>query len=149
MADSRKRLESGLDLLAEDEGSGDVAAKGDRVIYNLRISLNHGDEVPLNERQLASIPESHPSYSVTVIDDRKLVNHCTVLGKRQAIPAVERALIGMRVGGFRKLRAGPHLAYRDRGLPGLIPANAVLILTIWLRGINPDVSVREGIVAYE
>jgi hypothetical protein len=47
MARSMKKLESGLDLLAESEGTGD------RVIYNLRIFLNQGDEVPMNERQLA------------------------------------------------------------------------------------------------
>ncbi len=149
MARSTARLESGLDLLAETEGNGEAAAKGDRVIYNLRIFLNQGDEVPMNERQLASIPEDHPSYSVTVVEDRKLVNHCIVLGKRQAIAAVEKSLVGMRVGGFRKLRASAHLAYRNRGLPGMIPGNAVLTLEIWLRKINPEGSQRDGITVWE
>ena len=61
MARSTARLESGLDLLAESEGTGEAAAKGDRVIYNLRIFLNQGEEVLLNEHQLASLPEDHPS----------------------------------------------------------------------------------------
>ena len=148
MARSTARLESGLDLLAESEGTCEAAAKGDRVIYNLRIFLNQGDEVPMNERQLASIPEDHPSYSVTVVEDRNLVNHCIVLGKRQAIAAVEKSLVGMRVGGFRKLRASAHLAYRNLGLPGLIPGNAVLTLEIWLRTINPEASQREGIAVW-
>ena len=149
MARSTDRLESGLDLLAESEGTGEAAAKGDRVVYNLRIFLNQGDEVPMNERQVASIPEDHPSYSVTLVGNLKLVNHCIVLGRRQAIPAVEKSLVGMRVGGFRKLRASAHLAYRNRGLPGMIPRNAVLILEIWLRKINPEGSQRDGITVWK
>jgi FKBP-type peptidyl-prolyl cis-trans isomerase len=39
----------------------------------------------------------------------------------------------MNVGGYRKVRISPHLAYRDKGIPGLIPPNAVLICEIWLR----------------
>ncbi len=38
-------------------------------------------------------------------------------------------------GGYRKLRASPHLAYGTKGIPDLIPANAVLVLEIWLRSV--------------
>jgi FKBP-type peptidyl-prolyl cis-trans isomerase len=37
---------------------------------------------------------------------------------------------GMRVGGTRRLKISPHLAYGDKGVPGVIPANAVLIVEI-------------------
>jgi len=37
---------------------------------------------------------------------------------------------GMRVGGARKLKIAPHLGYRDKGVPGVIPPNAVLIAEI-------------------
>ena len=37
---------------------------------------------------------------------------------------------GMRIGGRRKLRISPHLAYRDKGVPGRIPAHAVIIAEI-------------------
>ncbi|MSO45982.1 MAG: peptidylprolyl isomerase [Acidobacteria bacterium] len=37
---------------------------------------------------------------------------------------------GMRVGGTRRLEIAPHLAYGDRGVPGTIPAGAVLIAEI-------------------
>ena len=45
-----KRI-SGFKLLDEREGAGTPAKKGDCVVYNTRIFLNQGDEVPLNELQ--------------------------------------------------------------------------------------------------
>ncbi len=47
------------------------------------------------------------------------------IGKREVIAGLERGVIGMRVGGIRKLHISPHLAYRSEGAPG-IPPNAVL-----------------------
>jgi FKBP-type peptidyl-prolyl cis-trans isomerase len=46
---------------------------------------------------------------------------------------VEHALMGMKAGGYRKVRIGPHRAYRDKGIPDLIPPGAVLAVEIWLR----------------
>ena len=37
---------------------------------------------------------------------------------------------GMRVGGSRRLRVAPHLAYREAGVPGVIPPNALLTVEI-------------------
>jgi len=48
---------------------------------------------------------------------------------------VDPALMDMKVCGYRKVRIGPHLAYRDKGIPDLIPSDAVLIYEIWLRDI--------------
>ena len=45
------KAKSGIKLLDDREGSGAPAKKGDKVIYNVRIHLNKGDEVLLNERQ--------------------------------------------------------------------------------------------------
>jgi len=52
----------------------------------------------------------------------------------EAIVAVEHALMGMKAGGYRKVRVSPHLAYRDKGTPDLAPPDAVLIVGVWLRG---------------
>ena len=41
----------------------------------------------------------------------------------------------MKKGGYRKVRISPHLAFRDKGLPGLVPANAVLVIELWLREV--------------
>ena len=62
-----------------------------------------------------------------------MIDRTIVLGRREAVPGVEHALLGMKVGGYRKVRISPPLAYRDKGIPDLIPPNAVLICEVWLR----------------
>ncbi|MBP6010974.1 MAG: FKBP-type peptidyl-prolyl cis-trans isomerase [Alphaproteobacteria bacterium] len=123
---------SGIELLDERRGEGTEAAKGDRVVFNTRFFLNKGDEVPLNERQAAHVPVAQ----LRVVDNVTLIDRTVTLGRRQTIAGVEYALAGMSVGGYRKLRIGPHLAYRDKGVPGLVPAGAVLVVELWLRDIQ-------------
>ena len=125
-----KRL-SGLTLLEEREGEGRSAERGDRVVYNSRLFLHKGDEVPLNEKQAQHLPQDMVRVEAGVT----FVDHKTLLGSRQTIAGVEHTLIGMKVGGYRKVRVSPHLAYRDKGIPDLVPPDAVLICEIWLRDI--------------
>lgn len=47
------------------------------------------------------------------------------LGKRYGIAGLEKGIVGMRVGGLRKLTVSPHLAYGAKGA-SKIPPNAVL-----------------------
>ncbi|MBW8875291.1 MAG: FKBP-type peptidyl-prolyl cis-trans isomerase [Acidobacteria bacterium] len=127
-------MERGLKLLNEVDGTGRPAGKGDRVTYNLRIFLNRGDEVPLDEAQAEEVPAARLRKE----GGRPVVDRTITLGKRQVMAAVEHSLTGMREGGYRKVRASPHLAYGKQGIPGLIPENAVLILEIWLRALADD-----------
>jgi FKBP-type peptidyl-prolyl cis-trans isomerase len=122
---------NGLEWLVEREGEGRSAQKGDTVVYNTKVFLNRGDEVPLNSQQSQYLPKEMIRVEGGII----LVDHKTILGRRQTIAGVERALMGMKTGGYRKVRISPHLAYRDRGIPDLIPPNAVLTVEIWLREI--------------
>ncbi|MGH8509422.1 MAG: FKBP-type peptidyl-prolyl cis-trans isomerase [Gammaproteobacteria bacterium] len=123
---------AGIKLLAESQGEGKTAQEGDRVVFNMRVFLNRGDEVPLNETQAHSLP----AHMIRVEGDCRFIDHTIRLGKRQAVAAVEYSLIGMKEGGYRKVRAGSHLAYRDKGVPDLIPPNAVLVLELWLRSVT-------------
>lgn len=125
-----KRL-SGLKLLEEREGTGAPANKGDCVVYNSRLFLNKGDEVPLNAKQMEHLPKD----MIRIEGGVTFVDHKTVLGSRQTMAGVEHALMGMKVGGYRKVRISPHLAYRDKGIQDVIPPDAVLICEIWLRDI--------------
>jgi len=125
------RIKSGIKLLAEAEGQGEPAKKGDTVIFNWRLYRNQGDEIPLNEQQADILPPE----MIRHVDGQPLVDHKTTLGRRQTMAGVEYSLYGMKPGGYRKIRVSPHLAYRDEGLGELISPNAVLIVEIWLREI--------------
>jgi FKBP-type peptidyl-prolyl cis-trans isomerase len=132
------RRVSGLNLLEEREGHGRAAQKGDRIVYNLKMFLNQGDEVPVNERQAELLPAS----IIRTDGSNRLIDHQIILGRRRAIAGVEYALFGMKPGGYRKVRVSPHLAYGAEGLEGLIPAEAVLIVELWLREAEPSRSVE-------
>ena len=133
-----KRL-SGLKLLEEREGEGRQAGKGDCVVYNARTFLNKGDEVGIQAKQIEQLPGA---LTTRIVDGVTLIDHRTVLGSRQVIAGVEHALIGMKAGGYRKVRISPHLAYRDKGIPDMIPADAVLTCELWLRAIAQEDIVR-------
>lgn len=126
-----KRI-SGLKLLDDREGDGPSAQKGDRVMFHLRLFQNKGDEIPLNETQAKHLPQE----MIRVVDGMTFIDRTIVLGRREAIAGVEHALMGMKAGGYRKVRVSPHLAYRDKGISDLIPPEAVLIVELWLRGIE-------------
>src|SRR5689334_6561489 len=107
------RLAEGVEVIEERVGEGNPARKGDQVIYNTRIFLHKGDEVLMNEAQAQHLPAEMLRHE----DGGVFVDHRMLLGKRRAIAGVEIALIGMRPGGYRKVRISPHLAYRQKGMP--------------------------------
>jgi FKBP-type peptidyl-prolyl cis-trans isomerase len=59
------------------------------------------------------------------------------VGRREVVAGLERGVIGMRVGGVRRLRVSPHLGYRDRAVPG-IPPDAVLSFEVELLDVQND-----------
>jgi len=54
------------------------------------------------------------------------------IGAGKVIRAWDEGVLGMRVGGRRRLVAPPHLAYGSRGAPPAIPPNAVLVFDMEL-----------------
>jgi FKBP-type peptidyl-prolyl cis-trans isomerase len=59
------------------------------------------------------------------------------LGGGRVIPGWDAGVVGMRVGGLRKLTIPPALGYGEQGAGDKIPPNATLIFTIELLAINP------------
>ena len=107
-ASMTKPMPAGIKIVSETQGEGEPAERGDIVTISYTLSLNRGEVV-------------------------QAVDSCRfTLGTRNVIAGLVYGVEGLRVGGQRCLRVSPHLAYRDQGVPGTIPANAVLIFDVKL-----------------
>jgi FKBP-type peptidyl-prolyl cis-trans isomerase len=95
-------------------GDGPVAERGAKVEVRYSLFLNRGDPVQKDQ---------HYAFRV---------------GRRRAIPGLEYGVEGMRVGGERRLRVGPHLAYRDQAIPGVVPVRSVLEFHVTLLKVDLD-----------
>lgn len=106
-----KRGRGGVKFEDLSIGEGPVASSGSQVDISYTLTLNRGDIVQADQR-------------------------CQFqLGARNVVAGLEYGVEGMRVGGERRIRVSPHLAYRDQDIPGKIPANAVLEFRVRLLNV--------------
>lgn len=115
----RRRLRSGLTLLADIPGTGDVVRRQHNYRIRLRLWLNRGDAVrwktPLEPIQGWQLSDS----GETLVYDARIDRSSIISGLFHGVE-------GMRVGGTRRLEIAPHLAYGEAGVVDVIPAGAVL-----------------------
>jgi hypothetical protein len=119
----RERLRSGLTLLADIPGTGELVRRQHNYRIRLRLWLNKGEAVrwqtPLGRIDMATLDDNGETLTTEVrIDRRSLMN------------GLFYGVEGMRIGGTRRLEIAPHLAYGVRGVPGVIPPGALLIAEV-------------------
>jgi FKBP-type peptidyl-prolyl cis-trans isomerase len=103
-----KRGRGGVRIEDLAAGSGPEAVTGCTVHVRYDLFLSRGDQLQRDQE------------------------HSFRLGARRVIPGLEYGVDGMRVGGQRRIVVGPHLAYREAGVPGVVPPNAVLEFRVTL-----------------
>jgi hypothetical protein len=115
----RKRLRKGLTLLADIPGPGEPVLRQHDYRMRLRLWLRSGEPVHWPEA-------SAPAEVATLEDDGETRIAEVRIHRSSLINGLFYGVEGMRVGGTRLLEIAPHLAYADRGVPGVIPGNSVL-----------------------
>lgn len=60
------------------------------------------------------------------------------IGAKQVIPGFERGVVGMKVGGVRRLTIPPELGYGNKGVPPVIPPKATLTFEVELISIDTE-----------
>lgn len=118
----RQRLRSGLTLLADMPGTGELVRRQHNYLIRLRLWLSWGEAV---RWQTAWGP-----VGVARLDDGETLVTEVRIDRRSLVNGLFYGVDGMRVGGTRRLEIAPHLAYGDRGVPGVIPAGAMLTAEI-------------------
>jgi len=113
--ENSKITESGLIIADIAVGEGDQAKQGQTVTVNYTGTLENGDQF---DTSIGRAPFSFP------------------LGAGRVIKGWDEGVVGMKVGGKRRLTIPPELGYGSRGAGNVIPPNATLIFEIELLKVN-------------
>jgi FKBP-type peptidyl-prolyl cis-trans isomerase len=103
------RTTSGLEYEEIFLGSGPTAHTGDEVTFEYTVWLQSGERV-----------DSTFDRGVAI----------TVEIGKAPLPAWNEGLIGIRPQGRRRLTVPPDLAYGEKGVEGMIPPNATLVIEV-------------------
>ena len=114
---------SGIEIIADTPGQGATVER--QHVYHLRLKmwLNQGEPIrwehPWGMIDRARLEDN----GATLFTDLRIDRENLFAGLFQGIE-------GMRIGGTRKLKISPHLAYGETGIAGKVPAQAVIIAEI-------------------
>ena len=120
-------MKPGVELLEDIPGVGALVEKKAFYDFRLRMWLNRGEPVRWGKPQ-------------GLYDGGRIEDDGTTLFTSMRVDRVHMfaglfyGVEGMRVGGIRRVRVAPHLAYRDAGVPDTIPSNALLTVEIHVLG---------------
>ena len=118
-------LKKGIKLIEEIEGTGNYIQRQRYYILAIRLTLNQGDVVQVPHKCL-----SHSIDRYWQVHDDGFFKHRVRIDRANLIAGIFYAVQGMKVKGYRKVIISPHLGYGERGIAGVIPQNAKLIVEI-------------------
>lgn len=129
MAERIEKLKSGIRLLNEAEGGGELVQRQQVYQMQIRMWLNQGQPIvwqrPWGMLDRARLEDEGKTLITDLRVDRENLFNGLFYG-----------IQGMRIGGSRTLKISPHLGYGKRGVEGLIPANAVVIIEVTILGLR-------------
>ena len=118
-----------IEILSDIPGTGPTIVNHSKISVHYRGTLDDGTEFD------SSFKRNQPFVFQ--------------IGVRQVIPGWEIGLMGMKVGGKRKIKIPPELAYGKNGAGKSIPPNATLIFDVEIIAIQPPgykiISINEFI----
>lgn len=125
-------MKQGVELLEDDPGRGTPVTRRAFYDFRLRMWLSGGDPIRWSQ--------GWGLYDRGRIDDDGITLFTSLRVDREYMFAgLFYGVEGMRVGGTRRIRVAPHLAYRETGIPGVVPPNALLTVEIHVIGERKDV----------
>ena len=117
----------GVEVLEDVPGDGDLVQRHVYYDVRLRMWLSRGDAVRWSQPWGLLAHARVEDEGATLFTRLRVDRECMFAGLFYGVK-------GMRVGGTRRLRVAPHLAYRELGVPGTIPANALLTVEVQVLG---------------
>jgi len=107
-------------------------------------SLERQDVVVGSGREARTGDTVNVQYTGTLLDGTKFDSSYDhggepfkfTLGEGQVIPGWDQGVVGMKVGGKRRLRIPSDLAYGERGSPPTIPPRAALVFDVELVSVD-------------
>jgi hypothetical protein len=118
-----RRLRSGVMLQMDVPGEGDLVRRQQNYRVRLRMWLGAGKPV----RWKAA---SGPVGAALLEDDGETLVTEIRVNRGLLVNGLFYGVERMRVGGTRRLDLAPHMAYGERGVPGIIPPSSSLIVEI-------------------
>ena len=119
----RQATESGLMYVIKKQGDGPKAEKGDSINVQYIGRFTDGKVFDTSWQQVA---KENNIYN----PQRPYEPLSLTCGIRQVIPGWDEGLQLLNQGGSAVLIIPPHLAYGERGYPGVIPPNATLVFDV-------------------
>jgi FKBP-type peptidyl-prolyl cis-trans isomerase len=134
-ADTTQTDPNTLKIQDVQTGTGAAAKTGDLVAVEYVGKLQDG----------TVFDQSSAHADMILPNCNKAGQFCFTLGQGSVIQGWDQGLVGMKVGGVRKLTIPPNLAYGNQQM-GPIPANATLTFEVKLVGINQKASDNSVVV---